>query len=385
MKYFILLCDGAADEPLKELGEKTPLEYAHTENMDRIAGGFTGMVRNVPQGMEPASDIANMSILGYDPKKYYTGRAPLELAARNIPLKENDAAYRCNFVTIENGVMKDYSAGHLSTEESEKLVAVLNENTDSGWCFFPGVSYRNSLIWEGGDVVSTTPPHDISDKHILPFLPKGELLMVMEKVHPLLRNHPVNLRRRKKELNEANYIWLWGGGKKPSFPPFKEKFKKTGAMVSAVDLMRGIARLIGFKVMDVEGATGFIDTNYKGKVEAAFKALEDVDLVYIHVEAPDEAGHMGDVELKIRAIELFDKEVVERVLDFSQDKEVRILLLPDHPTPIALKTHTINPVPFAIWDSRKDKGKRGLFNEKSGKTMVEEGYRLLPDFLFKEN
>lgn len=385
MKYFILLCDGAADEPLKELGEKTPLEYAHTENTDRIAGGFTGMVRNVPQGMEPASDIANMSILGYDPKKYYTGRAPLELAARNIPLKENDAAYRCNFVTIENGVMKDYSAGHLSTEESEKLVAVLNENTDSGWCFFPGVSYRNSLIWEGGDVVSTTPPHDISDKHILPFLPKGELLMVMEKVHPLLRNHPVNLRRRKKKLNEANYIWLWGGGKKPSFPPFKEKFKKTGAMVSAVDLMRGIARLIGFKVMDVEGATGFIDTNYKGKVEAAFKALEDVDLVYIHVEAPDEAGHMGDVELKIRAIELFDKEVVERVLDFSQDKEVRILLLPDHPTPIALKTHTINPVPFAIWDSRKDKGKRGLFNEKSGKTMVEEGYRLLPDFLFKEN
>lgn len=385
MKYFILLCDGAADEPLKELGEKTPLEYAHTENMDRIAGGFTGMVRNVPQGMEPASDIANMSILGYDPKKYYTGRAPLELAARNIPLKENDVAYRCNFVTIENEVMKDYSAGHLSTEESEKLVAVLNENTDSGWRFFPGVSYRNLLIWEDGDVVSATPPHDISDKHILPFLPKGELLMVMEKLHPLLRNHPVNLRRRKKGLNEANYIWLWGGGKKPSFPPFKEKFKKTGAMVSAVDLMRGIARLIGFKVMDVEGATGFIDTNYKGKVEAAFKALEDVDLVYIHVEAPDEAGHMGDVELKIRAIELFDKEVVERVLDFSQDKEVRILLLPDHPTPIALKTHTANPVPFAIWDSRKDKGKRGLFNEKSGKTMVEEGYRLLPDFLFKES
>jgi 2,3-bisphosphoglycerate-independent phosphoglycerate mutase len=209
--------------------------------------------------------------------------------------------------------------------------------------------------------------------------------MVMEKMHPLLRNHPVNLRRREKGLNEANYIWLWGGGKKPSFPPFKEKFKKTGAMVSAVDLMRGIARLIGFKVMDVEGATGFIDTNYKGKVEAAFKALEDVDLVYIHVEAPDEAGHMGDVELKIRAIELFDKEVVERILAFSQDKEVRILLLPDHPTPIALKTHTASPVPFAIWDSRKDKGKRGLFNEKSGKTMVEEGYRLLPDFLFKVN
>ncbi len=383
MKYFILLCDGAADEPLKELGGKTPLEYAHTENMDRIAGGFTGKVRNVPEGMEPASDIANMSILGYDPKKYYTGRAPLELAARNIPLKENDVAYRCNFVTIENEVMKDYSAGHLSTEESEKLIAVLNNSTDPGWQFFSGVGYRNLLIWENGEVIPTTPPHNISGKHILPFLPKGKLLMVMKKMHPILENHPVNLRRREKGLNEANYIWLWGGGKKPSLPSFREKFKKTGAMISAVDLMKGIARLIGFKVIDVKGATAFIDTNYKGKVEAAFKALEEVDLSFIHVEAPDEAGHLGDVELKIRAIELFDKEVVKRVLDFSQDREVKILLLPDHPTPITLRTHTADPVPFAIWDSRKDKNKKGLFNEKSGKRAVE-GCRLLPDFLFKE-
>jgi len=383
MKYFILLCDGAADEPLKELGGKTPLEYAHTENMDRIAGGFTGMVRNVPEGMEPASDIANMSILGYDPKKYYTGRAPLELAARNIPLKKNDVAYRCNFVTIENEVMKDYSAGHLSTEESEKLIAVLNNNTDPGWQFFSGVGYRNLLVWENGEVVPTTPPHNISGKHILPFLPKGKLLMVMKKMHPILENHPVNLRRREKGLNEANYIWLWGGGKKPSIPSFREKFKKTGAMISAVDLMKGIARLIGFKVIDVKGATAFIDTNYKGKVEAAFKALEEVDLSFIHVEAPDEAGHLGDVELKIRAIELFDKEVVKRVLDFSQDREIKILLLPDHPTPITLRTHTADPVPFAIWNSRKDKNKKGLFNEKSGKRAVE-GYRLLPDFLFKE-
>jgi len=383
MKYFILLCDGAADEPLKELGGKTPLEYAHTENMDRIAGGFTGKVRNVPEGMEPASDIANMSILGYDPKKYYTGRAPLELAARNIPLKENDVAYRCNFVTIENEVMKDYSAGHLSTEESEKLIAVLNNSTDPGWQFFSGVGYRNLLIWENGEVIPTTPPHNISGKHILPFLPKGKLLMVMKKMHPILENHPVNLRRREKGLNEANYIWLWGGGKKPSIPSFREKFKKTGAMISAVDLMKGIARLIGFKVIDVKGATAFIDTNYKGKVEAAFKALEEVDLSFIHVEAPDEAGHLGDVELKIRAIELFDKEVVKRVLDFSQDREVKILLLPDHPTPITLRTHTADPVPFAIWDSRKDKNKKGLFNEKSGKRAVE-GCRLLPDFLFKE-
>ena len=383
MKYFILLCDGAADEPLKELGGKTPLEYAHTENMDRIAGGFTGKVRNVPEGMEPASDIANMSILGYDPKKYYTGRAPLELAARNIPLKENDVAYRCNFVTIENEVMKDYSAGHLSTEESEKLIAVLNNSTDPGWQFFSGVGYRNLLVWENGEVIPTTPPHNISGKHILPFLPKGKLLMVMKKMHPILENHPVNLRRREKGLNEANYIWLWGGGKKPSIPSFREKFKKTGAMISAVDLMKGIARLIGFKVIDVKGATAFIDTNYKGKVEAAFKALEEVDLSFIHVEAPDEAGHLGDVELKIRAIELFDKEVVKRVLDFSQDREVKILLLPDHPTPITLRTHTADPVPFAIWDSRKDKNKKGLFNEKSGKRAVE-GCRLLPDFLFKE-
>ncbi len=383
MKYFILLCDGAADEPLKELGGKTPLEYAHTENMDRIAGGFTGKVRNVPEGMEPASDIANMSILGYDPKKYYTGRAPLELAARNIPLKENDVAYRCNFVTIENEVMKDYSAGHLSTEESERLIAVLNNSTDPGWQFFSGVGYRNLLVWENGEVIPTTPPHNISGKHILPFLPKGKLLMVMKKMHPILENHPVNLRRREKGLNEANYIWLWGGGKKPSLPSFREKFKKTGAMISAVDLMKGIARLIGFKVIDVKGATAFIDTNYKGKVEAAFKALEEVDLSFIHVEAPDEAGHLGDVELKIRAIELFDKEVVKRVLDFSQDREVKILLLPDHPTPITLRTHTADPVPFAIWDSRKDKNKKGLFNEKSGKRAVE-GCRLLPDFLFKE-
>jgi 2,3-bisphosphoglycerate-independent phosphoglycerate mutase len=384
MKYFILLCDGSADEPLKELGGKTPLEYANTENMDRIAGGFTGMVRNVPSGMEPGSDIANMSILGYDPKKYYTGRAPLEAAAENILLKQDDVAYRCNFVTIEDKIMKDYSAGHLTTEESEELVDALNKNVTSKWRFFPGVSYRNLLIWERGDVVSTTPPHDISGKDISSFLPKGKLFNIMRDSIPILKNHPVNLERRKRGLNEANCIWLWGGGKKPSFPSFKEKFKKTGAMISAVDLMKGIAKLIGFKVMEVEGATGFIDTNYKGKVEAAFSVLEDVDLSYIHIEAPDEAGHMGDIELKIKAIELFDKEVAGRVLDFSKDKEMKILLLPDHPTPISLKTHTTDPVPFAIWNSRKDKEKKGSFNEKCGGILVEKGYELLPNFLFKE-
>ncbi|MCD6223464.1 MAG: cofactor-independent phosphoglycerate mutase [Deltaproteobacteria bacterium] len=384
MKYFILLCDGAADEPLKELGGKTPLEYANTENMDRIAGGFTGMVRNVPSGMEPGSDIANMSILGYDPKKYYTGRAPLEAAAENILLKQDDVAYRCNFVTIEDKIMKDYSAGHLTTDESKKLIDALNKNIISKWRFFPGISYRNLLIWEGGDVVSTIPPHDISGKDVSSFLPKEKLLNIMKDSISILKNHPVNLERRKRGLNEANCIWLWGGGKKPSFPSFKEKFKKTGAMISAVDLMKGIAKLIGFKVMEVEGATGFIDTNYKGKVEAAFSVLEDVDLSYIHIEAPDEAGHMGDIELKIKAIELFDKEVAGRVLDFSKDKEIKILLLPDHPTPISLKTHTTAPVPFAIWDSGKDKEKKGSFNEKCGGILVEKGYELLPNFLFKE-
>jgi 2,3-bisphosphoglycerate-independent phosphoglycerate mutase len=280
--------------------------------------------------------------------------------------------------------MKDYSAGHLTTEESEELVDALNKNVTSKWRFFPGVSYRNLLIWERGDVVSTTPPHDISGKDISSFLPKGKLFNIMRDSIPILKNHPVNLERRKRGLNEANCIWLWGGGKKPSFPSFKEKFKKTGAMISAVDLMKGIAKLIGFKVMEVEGATGFIDTNYKGKVEAAFSVLEDVDLSYIHIEAPDEAGHMGDIELKIKAIELFDKEVAGRVLDFSKDKEMKILLLPDHPTPISLKTHTTDPVPFAIWNSRKDKEKKGSFNEKCGGILVEKGYELLPNFLFKE-
>ncbi len=385
MKYIILLGDGMADWSIDELGGKTPLEYASTPNMDIIAGGTKGMVKTVPDGMHPGSDVANMSVLGYNPKKYYTGRAPLEAVSQNIELKPEDVAYRCNFVNIEDGIMKDFSAGHIPTEKARELIKILNENLDfEGIEFYPGVSYRNLMIWRDGKTDNTTPPHDISDKQIEPYLPKGgasQLLKeIMNRARKLLKDNTI--------WKDANAIWLWGEGKAPSMPSFKEKFNKMGCMISAVDLMVGLGKLGGLHIPKIEGLTGFLDTNFSGKVDAAYGFLKDGgDFVYLHVEATDETGHMGDVNKKIEAIELFDKKVVGEVIKFSEElpDKLKIAVLPDHPTPIKIKTHTAEPVPFAVWTSKTEK-KSDKYSESSCKkgVFVDEGYMFISKILFGE-
>ena len=385
MKYIILLGDGMADWSIDELGGKTPLEYASTPNMDIIAGGTKGMVKTVPDGMHPGSDVANMSVLGYNPKKYYTGRAPLEAVSQNIELKPEDVAYRCNFVNIEDGIMKDFSAGHIPTEKARELIKILNENLDfEGIEFYPGVSYRNLMIWRAGKTDNTTPPHDISDKQIEPYLPKGgasQLLKeIMNRARKLLKDNTI--------WKDANAIWLWGEGKAPSMPSFKEKFNKMGCMISAVDLMVGLGKLGGLHIPKIEGLTGFLDTNFSGKVDAAYGFLKDGgDFVYLHVEATDETGHMGDVNKKIEAIELFDKKVVGEVIKFSEElpDKLKIAVLPDHPTPIKIKTHTAEPVPFAVWTSKTEK-KSDKYSESSCKkgVFVDEGYMFISKILFGE-
>ena len=385
MKYIILLGDGMADWSIDELGGKTPLEYASTPNMDIIAGGTKGMVKTVPDGMHPGSDVANMSVLGYNPKKYYTGRAPLEAVSQNIELKPEDVAYRCNFVNIEDGIMKDFSAGHIPTEKARELIKILNENLDfEGIEFYPGVSYRNLMIWRDGKTDNTTPPHDISDKQIEPYLPKGgasQLLKeIMNRARELLKDNTI--------WKDANAIWLWGEGRAPSMPSFEEKFNKMGCMISAVDLMVGLGKLAGLHIPKIEGLTGFLDTNFSGKVDAAYGFLKDGgDFVYLHVEATDETGHMGDVNKKIEAIELFDKKVVGEVIKFSEElpDKLKIAVLPDHPTPIKIKTHTEEPVPFAVWTSKTEK-KSDKYSEKSCKEgiFINEGHMFISKILFGE-
>ncbi len=370
MKYLILLGDGMADYKIKELGNKTPLEYANTPNMDKIASGSFGLLKTVPDGMQPGSDVANLSAIGYNPKEIYTGRAPIEALAKDIVLGKNDVAYRCNFVTIENDTMVDFSASHISSSDAKKLIDLLNKELKlEGIEFFAGVSYRNLMVWKNGLTDSTTPPHDISGKNILEYLPKGsaknELIKIMDRAKEILKN-PIN-------NTKANAIWLWGEGKAPSAPSFRDTYSLDGAVISAVDLMKGIGKLLKLETPDIEGATGFIDTNYEGKMKAAYETLKEADFCYVHIEAPDEAGHMGDLELKIKAIELFDKRVVGPALDFAQEFELKIACLPDHPTPISLKTHTSDPVVFAIYQGEtkarkfcEGLGKSGIFLD-SGK------------------
>ncbi len=385
MKYLILLGDGMADWPIDELDGKTPLEYGNTQNMDIIASGIRGMVKTVPDGMHPGSDVANMAVLGYDPKKYYTGRAPLEAVSQDIQLSPNDVAYRCNFVNIENGIMKDFSAGHIPSEKAKELIEILNKSLDfEGIEFYPGVSYRNLMVWRGGKKDTTTPPHDISDKEVKPHVPKGEareiLIKVMNKAQRVLKDNKV--------WGEANAIWLWGEGKAPSMPKFKDKFNKDGCMISAVDLMVGLGILAGLHIPDIDGLTGFLDTNFEGKIDTAFDFLKNGgDFVYLHVEATDETGHMGDVQKKIDAIELFDRKIVGEAIKMadSLNDELKIAALPDHPTPIKIKTHTPEPVPFAVWTS-KNKKKADKYSEKSCKDgiFIEKGYMFIEQILFGE-
>ena len=354
MKLIVLLGDGMADLPLEVLGGRTPLQAAEKPNMDRLARqGRSGLARTVPEGYAPGSDVANLSVLGYDPAECYTGRAPLEAAAMNVHLGPDDIAFRCNFVTIDNGLMKDYSAGHISTEEGQELIEALAPLMP-GQRLYPGVSYRNLLVLQAGARAECTPPHDISGQPVEEHLPRGQdselLVALMEAARPVLERHQVNRRRIAAGKRPANAIWLWGQGPAPAMPSFAEKYGLSGAMISAVDLLKGIGRYAGLEVIDVPGATGNIDTNYQGKVDAALEALKSRDFVYLHIEAPDEAGHEGEIDLKVRAIELFDEKVVGPVLQALEKsgEDWRVLLMPDHATPISIKTHSSDPVPFTI-------------------------------------
>jgi len=400
MKYIVMIGDGMADRPLKELNGRTPLQSAATPNMDRLAReGIIGKIRTVPAGFHPGSDIANLNILGYNPQEFYSGRAPLEAASIGISMKEDDVAYRCNLVTLKynkdktKAVMDDYSSGHISTDEAEKLVLDINEKvSDDKISFYPGVSYRHIMLWSSGETnIECTPPHDITGKEISDYLPVGNgediLRELMLKAAGILENHPVNKERIKRGDRPANSIWFWGQGKKLGLPTFKQKYALDGALVSAVDLMRGIGISAGFKILEVPGITGYLDTNYEGKAEGALKALEQVDIAYIHVEAPDEAGHSGNYEDKIRAIEDFDARVVGNVLKgIVAFDEYRVLILPDHATPIEVKTHTDEPVPFVIYDSRMKRNNENAsfdesITERDDILVFEEGHKLMDYFI----
>ncbi|WAC07105.1 MAG: cofactor-independent phosphoglycerate mutase [Thermodesulfobacteriota bacterium] len=399
MKYIVLLGDGMADYPLPELGEKTPLMVAKTPFMDFLAQkGVLGRVQTVPKGLTPGSDVANLSVMGYDPAVFYPGRAPLEAASMKIPLGANDVAFRCNLVTLtdKNGqlFMEDYSAGHIANKDAHAIIKILNDAlSDEQFSFYPGVSYRHLMIWKSGNSgLKTTPPHDITGKEIGPYLPQGngsEILKdLMAKSKKILLNASVNERRKQKGDKEVSSIWLWGQGKSITIPSFKKKYDCSGAVISAVDLIKGIGLSAGLEPIDVPGATGFLDTNYYGKAEYAINALHEKDFVFVHVEAPDEAAHNGNIRDKIKAIEDFDEKVVGTVLTkIKQFSSYRVLVLPDHATPIQLKTHASDPVPFVIYPSPEDVVQQKLspsFDEESAANtglFFPQGHKLMDYFI----
>ena len=400
MKYIVVLGDGMADQPLEELGGKTPLEYAQTPQMDALAKkGSIGMVRTVPEGMSPGSDTANLSVLGYNPKIYYSGRSPLEALNIGVDLENGDVAVRANLVTLseeeeeyEEKRILDHSSDEISTEEAAQLLEAVREVLeDERFQFYVGTSYRHCLVWKQGMVLPLTPPHDIRGKQITEYLPQEPSFLEMQKKsYEILKNHPVNVKRREQGLNPANSLWFWGAGTKPALSPFEEKFGKKGAMISAVDLLKGIAVGTSMKNITVEGANGGLHTNYEGKAQAALQVLleEGCDFAYIHVEAPDEMGHQGSIEKKIQAIQYLDQRVI-RVVKEGMDasgEDYRMLILPDHPTPICVKTHTSDPVPYLLYDSGKEEKHDWLYNEaeaeKSG-NRVAKGHELM-QYLFGE-
>lgn len=400
MKYIVLVGDGMADRPIKELGGKTPLQAAFTPNMDLLARqGTPGVVHTIPEGMSPGSDVANQSIMGYDPRTLYSGRGPLEAASMGVELQPDDVAYRCNLVTLKynqdrtRAQMEDYSSGHITSEEAREIMLSLQAEFGSDTVrFHPGISYRHLFIWRGGEhKADCTPPHDILGKEISDYLPIGPgaefLKKLMHDSVGLLNEHPVNKRRAAEGKNIANSIWFWGQGKKPSMATFKEKYGLSGAMVSAVDLTKGLGVFAGLEILKVPGVTGYLDTNYVGKAEYSLKALETLDFVYIHVEAPDEAGHSGKYKDKVQAIEDFDALVVGTMLrGLKSLGDHRILLLPDHPTPIELRTHSAEPVPFVLYDSRDIKDNAGVsYSEEilrlPSAQVVREGHKLMDQFI----
>jgi 2,3-bisphosphoglycerate-independent phosphoglycerate mutase len=381
MKYVVIIGDGMADFPIEELGNKTPLMVAHTPFMNMMAqDGFCGKVNTVPDGFPPGSDVAAISIFGYDPAKFYTGRAPIEAVSMGIELRDDDVAFRCNLVNLdispERTIMGDYSGGHITTEEAKILISSLNEKLgNDAFRFFPGVSYRHIMVWKGGLwQMSSTPPHDITGKEVPEYLPGGEgadtVLLLMEQSQKILGENLLNQERKKAGKLPANSIWLWGQGKKSKLPSFADKFHLKGATVAAVDLVKGVSRLAGFDAPFIKGATGYLDTDYRAKANAALALLENHDIVYVHVEAPDEASHNGDMKEKIKAIERIDADVVSVILEKAPE-DTRFLIVTDHATPISMKTHYGVPVPFIIYDKgRKQAGCETGYDERTGIKVV---------------
>ncbi len=392
MKYLVLIPDGAADNSCPELGGKTPLEGAATANLDRLArAGVLGTVSTIPAGFSPGSDVANLCVLGYNPHLYYTGRAPLEAASLDISLGPADVAFRCNLVYVENGVMRDFAAGHIGTEEAAVLIRFLQEQIGSeDASFFPGLSYRHIMVSPGrGLKAECTPPHDITGRPIADHLPGGEdgawLRQLMQASAPLLEDHPVNRERLRQGRAPANMVWLWGQGTAPRLPAFKERFGLSGSVISAVDLVKGLGKYAGLDVISVPGATGYLDTDYRAKAVHALMALERRDFVYVHVEAPDEAAHMGNTREKVRAIERFDRDLVGTLLqEMPFGPDYRIMVLPDHATPVDAGTHTADPVPFLIYRPGLPGNAGQAFNEHSAARwglMLEHGWELMQKFI----
>lgn len=394
MKYLVILGDGMADRPIESLGNKTPLEYAKTPTMDELAAkGEIGMVHTIPDGMKPGSDTANLSVLGYDPRKYYSGRSPLEALSIGVPMKDTDVALRCNIVTLseeedtyEERTMIDHSASEISTEDCAVLLEAVRKELETDiYRFYLGTSYRHCLIWDHGEVVDLVQPHDILGQKIGDKLPKQkDLYDIMKKSYDILVNHPINIERKKKGLHPANSCWFWGAGTKPSLSPFEEKTHLKGAMISAVDLLKGIAVGSSMKVITVDGANGGLDTNYEGKAQAAVDVLtkDNYDFVYVHLEGPDEMGHQGSVEKKVTAIERLDSRIIKPIVEGLEaaGEDFRMVILPDHPTPICIRTHSSESVPYLLYDSTKPRTETWHYNEKEAAqtdNFIEKGHKLI--------
>lgn len=403
MKYLVMLCDGMADEQNEALGNSTPMEKANKPCMDSLAAkAEVGIVKTVAEGLKPGSDVANLSVLGYEPAVYYSGRSPLEAASIGIDLKDTDVTLRCNLVTLsddedyENKTILDYCADDISSEEAKILIEYIQEKLGNDvFRFYPGVSYRHCLVWSNGNPHPgvLTPPHDITGKVITDYIPKGEavdeLYDLMKKSYDLLKDHPVNQARIARGKRPANSIWLWGEGTKPLLDNFSEKFGIKGSMISAVDLLKGIAICAGMNSVDVDGATGYLDTNFDGKCKAAIEEFKNgADLVYIHVEAPDECGHRGEIENKVKAIEMIDEHILGPVVEFLKGyDDFAVLVCPDHPTPLSIRTHTSTPVPYLIYDSKNEinSGVK-VFCEKEARetgNYIEKGFTMMNYFLTK--
>ena len=400
MKYIVVLYDGMADYPVPKFDGKTPMEMAKKPNLDRLArNGEVGLVKTVAEGLKPGSDIANMSVLGYNPKECYTGRSPLEAVSIGVNMADTDIIFRCNLVTLsdeedyEAKTMVDYSAGDISTADATEIIKSVQEHFGNDiFSFYAGVAYRHCLVWKNGtlDLGSMTPPHDISGRVIGEYLSKSEnaveLIAMMKKSYDFLMEHPVNKRRIAEGKRPANSIWLWGEGTKPSLPDFKAKYGVDGSIISAVDLLKGIAKCANMAAPDVDGATGYIDTNFDGKADCAIEELKSKDFVYIHLEAPDECGHRNEPDNKVKAIEIIDEKILGKILPALEEyDDYKIMVLPDHPTPIVTMTHASDPVPYMIYrkSTAKDNGIESFteINAKNTGKYIDIGYTLMDKFI----